>query len=616
MYKLSTGTYHKRVPLDPVENLQFRKFVIESCRNNPDYRAAVLEMCRQDILFFVNVFIWEYNPRFTDERSVGPWICWDFQYECFLALVHAIELQEDCLIEKSREMGASWICLIVFMWFWLFRPWSKLHTISRSELAVEAANPDSLFWKIDFALSFLPLWLLPKSWERTKLYYGNRDNGSSITGEASTGSAGVGGRATAMFIDEFSQIKEDYEVLHRTSDTTGCRIFNGTHRGGGRAFAELAKRVDLKKIVIHWSQHPEKRKGLYRYDADRGSIVVLDKKYKYARDFEFVYTEAPAGGPHPGLRSPWYDRECLRKGSPRAVAMDLDIDPGGSVSQFFNPLTLRSLIATYCTRPFWEGDIVFDRDNGDPERFVAVPNGPVKLWVNLLPTGKPPPSIYGAGADISTGAGATCSCLTVADARTGEKVCEFATPHLTPEQFALACIAICRTFKDEDDNPTFLSWEHAGPGLKFARQIIDAGYRRIYHREPAAVGLTMGDRYPKNPGWVPQNDQKRILLEDYRSALDARTFINRSEEAMRECLEFHYTQAGTVEHSSEQKKDDPTGARVNHGDRTIADALANKMIRGKLIMRAVQEEVNRVAPGSLAWRRQLVEQREAEAAAW
>src|SRR5207247_1504773 len=98
----------------------------------------------------------------------------------------------------------SWMCLIVMEWLWHFHPWKKFLAISRNAEAVDADDPDSLFWKIDFMHRYQPKWLMPKGYEAKKhrrlMYYGNPENGSTITGQASTGKAGVGGRATWMFV--------------------------------------------------------------------------------------------------------------------------------------------------------------------------------------------------------------------------------------------------------------------------------------------------------------------------------------------------------------------------------------------------------------------------------
>ena len=118
------------------------------------------------------------------------------------------------------------------------------------------------------------------------------------------------------------------------------------------------------------------------------------------------------------------------------------------------------------------------------------------------------------------------------------------------------------------------------------------------------------------PGWYPSVNSKRLLLEEYRAALHARSFINRSWDALDECLSFRYTLQGTVEHGREATGgDDPSGARANHGDRVIADALAWMLAR-KYAQSARPDDPDEVVPGSLAWRRNLVEDRKRLEEAW
>ncbi len=588
------------------ENLEYRKRMLLWCRGNEANQALVRAKCADDVLWYINGWVWQYNPRKKHpEQPVAPFLTWDFQEEAVRVLLECIETDEDLLIEKSREMGASWLCLIVMEWLWHFKPWMKFLCISRNEMAVEDDDPDSLFWKIDFMHRYQPKWLRPKM-KRRKLYYGNEDNGSTITGQASTGRAGVGGRATAMFIDEFSQIKEDYEVLHRTSDTTGCRIFNGTHRGTGTAFHELSRRVDQKKLVMHWTQHPDKRPGLYRFDKDSGQVVVLDKKFSFPPTFEYVLAESPTGGPYPGLRSPWYDRECGRKGSARAVAMDLDIDAGGSLSQVFDPLLIRTLRSQYACPPFWEGHLSFDQDLAQPLGLVKAEKGPLKLWVHQKPDGSMPLGSYVAGCDVSTGLGATNSCLSLVDCATGEKIGEYADSHIMPETMATMAVALCRLFVDERGLGAKLVWEVPGPGQLFGTRVMNLEYGNIFYREANAG--TAWSKPSETPGWAAGAESKRILLDEYRAALDSRSFCNRSDEALEECLYFHYTPNGSMEHSGEASRKDPTGARVNHGDRVIADALAWKLAKG-LGKPSRKRLENEIRVGTLAWRRAIHENR-------
>lgn len=624
---LSPETFHEDVPRDPAGNLEKRAAVLGYAPTDARFRRDAVEACRLDILLFTNLFVWTYDPRLPPPDKVGPFVTWDFQDEALKEILAAIEGQRDLVIEKSRDMGASWMCLIAVTWLWLFHPWNKFLVVSRSKEAVDrSGDPDCLFWKIDHLLDHLPPWLMPRGWDRKRhrsdMKFLNPENGSTITGQASTGKAGVGGRATAIFVDEFSQIREDFQVLGRTADTSGCRIFNFTHTGLGTAAYALtdpksAAYSFTRKLQLHWSKHPGKNKGLYRHDPASDApnkVVVLDKKYQYPPDFQFVMDGSPTGGPFPALRSPWYDAECKRPGrSQRDVAMDLDINPQGSVSQFFNAVRVRELQRLYGRDPFWEGEVSFDRSTGQPLGLVEVPNGRLKLWAYPDHDGKFTKARYTAGCDPAAGTGATPTCLSVLNAETGEKVAEYANPNVSPDEFAPLAVALCRLFADPEGRGAYLAWEHAGPGIKLGQRIVELGYRSIYYRTDES-GLAK--EVTEQIGWYPHPKMKRLLLEDYRAALDAEKFVNRSIPALDETLAFQYTDRDDVVHSGEKNDEDPSGSRVNHGDRVIADALAWMLARGTPKRKPEEERRVENHPGSLAGRRWLEDQKRRQAEAW
>lgn len=568
---LSPGTYHERVPRDPTANLRFRLRLLRAATSDA-HRLALKHACKQDCLFYINSFAWQYNPlKFGSE--VGPFVTYAFQDEAVLEILDCIESGKDLVIEKSREMGASWLCLLVIDWLWRFMPNKKILVISRNEKAVDdEKNADSLFWKLDHLHRHLPSWMAPRGWtpkHRQKNNFRNPETGSAITGEASTGKAGVGGRATVMFIDEFSQIAEDYEVLHRTSNTTKCRIFNGTHLGLDTAFYELTRRVDIRKLRMHWSMHPDKVAGLYKYDPVKKGKEVLDTKYHFPADYKFIEDGSPTGGYAPGLRSVWYDEDAARKGDARAVAMDLDIDPAGTVSQFFDPLVVRHLQAAYCRPPVWKGDLSFT-DDGVPLEFTKGDAGKLWLWDHLEIGGMPRPGRYAAGADTSEGKGATPSVLTIVDAITGRKVLEFASAFTDPRVFGRMSAALCRAYHAEDGSPAKLAWEMQGPGLDFSEGVIQAGFTNFYFRTNE---FDLQKKQSLTPGWYPSPTAKRKLMGDYRDALRTRQFENPSERALEETLAFEETREG-VDCDTFPADGDPSGATLCHGDRVVADALA------------------------------------------
>lgn len=598
---LSPGQWHKRVPRDYAANLRFRLLILRKCRQQPKYRKAVLHMCRHDFIFFVAVFGFQVNPKKLD-REVGPFVPWDFQIDAALKTIGRLfdpEAPDDVLWEKSRELGATWWALFIALWLVLFRPHKRVLVVSHSEQAVEkAGNMGTLFAKIVFMLRYLPGWM-KKGVKKTKLNFQFAGE-SSISGYATTGRAGVGDRVAMVLLDEFSKQQAAAEILGQTADT-GPRLFIGTHYGIGTTFFDLTQRPDMFKVVMHWSQHPDKMKGLYRYDPAKKRIQQLDLAYHFPPDYKFVLDATPSGGPCPGLRSPWYDRECIRRASSRDVAMHLDIDPQGSQAQFFDPALIRILTEEYTCEPYWRGELQYDRARGVPLALVPSPTGSLKLWCNLV-NGWPVRGTYGIGADVSYGNGATPSCASVGDARTGEKVAEYADSFISADEFGTFLVALSWIFKTDDEQGALLAWEMAGPGFKTGKQVIELGYRRIYYRKD---NFKLGTVVSDNPGWYPDGTSKRLLLEDYRAALVRRQFINRSAAALAECLNFAVQSNGKVEHGGQINTSDPTAARENHGDLTIGDALCWKML-GIIGQpgepKALEEEI---PFGSLAYRRQM-----------
>ncbi len=595
---LSPGQDYLIVPKDLKANLKFRLAVLEKALVDKQFRNGLIEICKKDFLFYVNVFVWQANPKKKGGGEVGPFISWPFQDRSALCeipgeegILWCIENDEDFVVEKSREMGATWWFIIIMDWLDRFHPYHDSLMISKSAQAVDGPSRNSLFGKLRFIHEHLPLWLHdPDKHIDNKMYQGY-SNKSTATGESSTGRAGVGGRASEMFIDEFSQIEEDWEVYHRTAATTGCRMFNGTHMGLGTAFYALTQNEFVKKIQFHWTQHPDKNQGLYswdiaekklrywKYNDQTDSLEELEKpEFKYRPGFVFDKTGKPTGGPHPSVRSPWYDKEFRRIGENESeMARDQDINPKGSVSQFYNALVIKQLKADFGCYPYWEGELRYDKENGTPLELVPTVGGRVKLWLNLR-DGKPPFSEYGAGADISNGVGATPSCLSIMDGRTGEKVLEYSNAHIDAKEFGVFCVAMCRLFCDENGEGAKICWEHQGPGSPFGQTVWKIlNYRNLYY---ATQEHSMKQTVSDNPGWNPTGPNRLNLHTQYRSALFDRRCLNRSITALDETLAFKHTDKGSVEHSGFASKENKSAARENHGDVVIADALACKMVIG------------------------------------
>jgi hypothetical protein len=257
-----------------------------------------------------------------------------------------------------------------------------------------------------------------------------------------------------------------------------------------------------------------------------------------------------------------------------AIAQELDIDYLGSDFQYFDSVQINEA-KRHCLEPLHVGDLEYEL-SGMPKDFRPAPqSGRLSLWTNLDAWGDPPSDRdYVVGVDIAMGTGASNSAMTVADRRTGEKVAEFVSSKIKPEELALYAVALCQLFAGTTKTGAFLIWEANGPGRGFGSKVLDLGYRNIYWRRDE-------QRLMKNPtdipGWFSTKEGRMTLLQEYRDALHRSDFMNRSRGALDETLAYVVTDAGVM-HSKAKAGPDPTGARDNHADRVIADALASKAI--------------------------------------
>jgi hypothetical protein len=571
--------YYRFVPKEKSANLRFRKYILDLATEHPEWREELWIMCKRDPLFYFNTFGYVYDPRAHNEGKmpVRPFITYDFQDVAFEELFDAIDTGKDIYSEKSRDMGLSWMCLLAIEHRWHFYDFLSFRLISRNEnLVDDAKNPDALFWKLDHWLKYLPNFLKPNiipKVHRTHMSLINPDNGSTINGCATTGDVTVGGRCTAMLLDEFALVDNDIEILTGTRDVTRCRIVNSTHRGTGTAFYKQSKKKTTRKLTCHWSVHETKNVGLYYFDGKK--IVVVNEYEDYVRlhdDRQVMFPDDYPFVRDGKLRSPWYDVECERAFHPMDIARELDIDPFASDSQFFDVGVIDRIEEEDCEPPLLEGYLEFECDEKEQRvfdvRFVEEKDGPLKLWFLIGPDGMPPPMEVAGGIDISTGTGASNSCSEWGNMLTHEKVAEYVDPWIAPEEFAKQTIAMTQFF-----NEPYLIWDGGGPGGTFSKDIVEYGYRNFYF---SRAEERLFQRDTDKPGFFLNPKPKRILLGAYKMAMKDRTFIQKSSDANAECMEFVYTNRKTVEHSDERNNIDPSGAGDSHGDRVVADALLNK----------------------------------------
>jgi hypothetical protein len=608
------------VPRTPAANLTWRKRVWGLAADDHNVQARLLELCRQDLVFFVNAFVWTFNAR----RGLAlPMATWPDQDRALLTIRDAIEVQEDLLIEKSRDQGASWDVLVTFLWFWLFQPASMLAAVSNKEENVDKrGDPDSLFWKFRYALYRLPSWMKPSTVD-SLLHLENRSNGSVLSGMAATGSV-RGGRRLAVMMDEHAHIEAAQALETATADVTDCRLRVSTPCGMN-TFGRLRHSGNCRVLTLHWSKRPSKSRGLYAseggkvklLDGYRGPVEtrVKDPITNTAERRTFAYPDAYPFVLDGKMRSPWYDGECVRRGSDMEIAQELDIEYYRSGHAWFDGAVVQRLKATTVRAPDVVGDLLFHVVPGDPsigdsdrivvDSFQPSPTGMLRWWGTLDVDGRPHQRTnYAVGSDISEGTGASNSVSSVYDCTNGRKVGELVTCNQSPEAFARTTVALCEWLGGECQ--PYLTWEQNGPGLIFGREVVKLGYSNIYLVRKEAEVDPRARGSSRTPGWVSSKPNKYLLLGDYRRDLAAGVFINPSGPAVEELLQYVVDDDGYPIH--EKLTEDTAGARLAHGDRVIADALANL---GRKELPSVVLDTMPIPAGSIAGRR-MASQRKPE----
>ena len=180
------------VPKHEIENIEYRSQVLRDAEYDKGFQNDLMAASAESLLFWINAFVWTFHQfdvagdtgeRYEAKAVHCPFISWEIQDILFERLIWHLANAKDILINKSRDMGASWICTIFMHWLWLFRPDSQLLELSRTEPYVDqAGNMKALFQKHDYINNWLPEWMLPPMVSvgqkyRTKMHLFNILNG-------------------------------------------------------------------------------------------------------------------------------------------------------------------------------------------------------------------------------------------------------------------------------------------------------------------------------------------------------------------------------------------------------------------------------------------------------
>lgn len=312
---------------------------------NPDYdrefldKAAAIERMRAappgeieklkehyktNPVAFIDDWGTTFDPRNAEIGlpTVIPLVLFPRQEEFVSWIVARWKGREDGLVEKSRDMGVSWLCVAVGVWMWLFYPGVVVGFGSRKEEYVDKlGDPKSLFWKARQFINMLPKELRPEGYSESKhaphMRILNPENGSALVGEAGD-NIGRGNRTSIYFKDESAYYEHADAIDAALSQTSNCKIDVSTPNGPGNPFYRKRHGGKIPVFVFDWKTDPRKDKDWYQKQCETLDPVIvaqeIDRNYEGSIANAFIPGElvlvaqskgpadiAPAGGLRVGV---------------------------------------------------------------------------------------------------------------------------------------------------------------------------------------------------------------------------------------------------------------------------------------------------------------------------
>lgn len=253
-----------------VQQLVARDARLTKIRRDPYLLAAAKLHYKLNPNDFISDWLFTSDPR--KSPSLLPFILFKRQQEYIEWLQQRWLAKEDGLVEKSRDMGLTWLSMAFAIWLWLFHDGVKIGFGSRKEDLVDRLDdPDSIFEKGRMILRYLPPEFLPTGFSmknhapHMKLI--NPANDSTIIGESGD-QIGRGGRSSIYFKDESAFYERPMRIEAALSQNSDVKIDISTPNGEGNPFWRKRFGGAISVFTFHWRDDPRKDDAWYKKQCD------------------------------------------------------------------------------------------------------------------------------------------------------------------------------------------------------------------------------------------------------------------------------------------------------------------------------------------------------------
>lgn len=298
-------------PPDYVAELQRRARLLNHIRSEPGADVAANAYYANHLHAFVNDWGTTVDPRNARSKTpvVMPFMTFKRQDEFLDFLLACLESEADGLVEKSRDMGATWLCVALSVWLWRYWKGAAVGWGSRKEQLVDKlGDPDSIFEKIRIYIKYLPRELLPRYFNPkdhlTYMKVINPENGSTITGESGD-NIGRGGRKLIYFKDESAHYEHPESIEAALGDNTNVQIDISSVHGLGNVFhrrreqgtewnpGQLALGDTVNVFIMDWRDHPAKTQAWH--DQRKAKAKAAGLLHLFAQEVDRDYASSVEG---------------------------------------------------------------------------------------------------------------------------------------------------------------------------------------------------------------------------------------------------------------------------------------------------------------------------------
>lgn len=551
-----------------------RRELLRAAEGNTRVQEDLYAMCRDSVLFWINMFVWTYRqhdvmPDGSEQAAAVahvPFVTWPSQDAAINELREALAVGDDVIFSKSRQEGATWVCIADNHHLWQFRPDTQILEVSRTEDYIDkSGDPLSLFWKHDYINSHQPSWLLPSpldtlvkkgaQFRKDKVIL-NARLGGAITGTATTEHIGKGGHWLRGFYDEMAMIDNAASAWRSSASACVQRVANSTPYGPGTEYSRL-RREGIK------TGQPRVVSLMYYNNPERAQ----DRKW-------VVDTDGSVTGE---VGRQFWDCRWLRRRIEKAEGDQIDVGQNIFADDIMSGDSVFKPAMVTQHREIHARDPARCELSDDGKGFHETPNGRWYVWAPLVPRPTFPgqriiqPTSFNdfvSFLDPSYGKGAANTAAAIMNRDTFEFIAEFVDPFCSPTEVADELVPALRGVFRGSRGPCYIGWEENGPGEALWLEFVKRHrYHRVYQRRKLGTRL---DGRSRNYGWRSGRREKRVLLQHLGGALQRDAVRIYSAACLDEMLSYVFFEDGSC--GPGHTRDESSGAREAHGDRVIAAA--------------------------------------------